>query len=288
MGNTQIVVIKSSKCLLSYSLFFFCFFFCSNSQSQTLNFDNFSVDKGLSQNSVNSIICDSFGLVWMGTADGLNCYDGNKITQYHHREDDTNSLHNDYIYSLFLCEGQDLIIQGKEGIEYFDRKTGQFKLVLGILEMAQKTFSGRVLHGNQNNIWVLSNKYLIEINKSNAEKTLFDASVAKNISLDNFNIVSQPINNYQILFYDKAKLFSFNILSKKLSIIYINHKASLFACNPSDKNIYVITLDSILCLLSNGKLKSGVTVNGNIVLDNVRDAQFDHYGNIWIKSIHNY
>ena len=51
------------------------------SQSQ-VSFRQFSVKQGLSQNSVVSIAQDSIGYLWIGTQDGLNRYDGNKIEIY--------------------------------------------------------------------------------------------------------------------------------------------------------------------------------------------------------------
>lgn len=42
----------------------------------------FSVEDGLTQSTVNTVFQDSFGLLWIGTGDGLNCYDGTEITHY--------------------------------------------------------------------------------------------------------------------------------------------------------------------------------------------------------------
>ncbi|MFN7690550.1 MAG: two-component regulator propeller domain-containing protein, partial [Bacteroidota bacterium] len=39
-----------------------------------LRFKQVSIDKGLSQSSVFTIIQDRFGFVWLGTSDGLNMY----------------------------------------------------------------------------------------------------------------------------------------------------------------------------------------------------------------------
>ena len=39
-------------------------------------FKNLSVQNGLSQNTVNTILQDKQGFMWFGTKDGLNRYDG--------------------------------------------------------------------------------------------------------------------------------------------------------------------------------------------------------------------
>lgn len=49
-------------------------------QSQPLTFDRYSVEQGLSQSIVLSILQDSRGFLWFGTEDGLNLYDGYTFT----------------------------------------------------------------------------------------------------------------------------------------------------------------------------------------------------------------
>lgn len=58
-------------------LSFFCFFPFSFSLAQIYNFENFSVEDGLSQNQILSICQDSRGYIWFGTnGGGVSIYDG--------------------------------------------------------------------------------------------------------------------------------------------------------------------------------------------------------------------
>ena len=41
--------------------------------------ENIKLEKGLSQNTIHSLIQDQDGFMWFGTWDGLNKYDGNKF-----------------------------------------------------------------------------------------------------------------------------------------------------------------------------------------------------------------
>ena len=51
---------------------------------------SFSIEEGLSQSTVNCILKDKRGFIWLGTEDGLNRYDGNEFTVFSskdHQED---------------------------------------------------------------------------------------------------------------------------------------------------------------------------------------------------------
>lgn len=66
-----------------------------------IRFRNINVGNGLSNNETNSIFKDSEGFVWIGTASGLNRYDGNEIRVFRHNPADSTSLLNNYVEDIF-------------------------------------------------------------------------------------------------------------------------------------------------------------------------------------------
>ena len=48
---------------------------------QNITFSHLTTDDGLSQFSVNSLYIDERGIIWVGTREGLNRYNGNDIKQ---------------------------------------------------------------------------------------------------------------------------------------------------------------------------------------------------------------
>ncbi len=60
-------------------------------------FTRYSVDKGLSQVFVTSILQDRNGLIWVGTANGLNRFDGYTFTSFHHDGDDPSTLSGNHV-----------------------------------------------------------------------------------------------------------------------------------------------------------------------------------------------
>jgi ligand-binding sensor domain-containing protein/signal transduction histidine kinase len=63
-------------------------------------FERISLEQGLSQSSIYSILQDSQGFMWFGTQDGLNRYDGYRITVLKPDPEEPNSLSNNFILSL--------------------------------------------------------------------------------------------------------------------------------------------------------------------------------------------
>lgn len=64
-------------------------------------FETISIEQGLSQSSVRSIMQDSRGFLWFGTEDGLNKYNGYGFKVYRPHPDDPNALSSSFIYKIF-------------------------------------------------------------------------------------------------------------------------------------------------------------------------------------------
>lgn len=94
---------------------------------QQVRFEKISIEQGLSQSSVTSIIQDSKGFIWFGTEDGLNKFDGYKFTIYRHDPVDPRSLSDNYVSFLYEDQSQVLWVgTNGRGLNRFDRDTEQF------------------------------------------------------------------------------------------------------------------------------------------------------------------
>ncbi|MCP4601154.1 MAG: response regulator [Proteobacteria bacterium] len=94
---------------------------------RNIHFEQISLEQGLTQNTVNSILQDNQGFMWFATQDGLNKYDGYKFTIYRHDPNDSTSLSNNYIWSILEDEEDNLWIGTRGGgLDKFDKKTGVF------------------------------------------------------------------------------------------------------------------------------------------------------------------
>lgn len=92
-----------------------------------LSFDLLTINDGLSQGMVNSMVQDHFGFMWFGTKDGLNRYDGYHFVIYRHNPTDSNSLSDNFIQQVFEdSNGRLWIGTSDHGVDLFNRETGMF------------------------------------------------------------------------------------------------------------------------------------------------------------------
>lgn len=84
-------------------------------------FRHFSVEDGVSSNSVRAILQDKYGFLWFGTDDGLNRYDGTAVKLYKLNIPGSN----EYVSALFDA-GEKIWIGTDSGLYLFDYETETF------------------------------------------------------------------------------------------------------------------------------------------------------------------
>jgi ligand-binding sensor domain-containing protein len=110
---------------------FFCFLIIGSgylpAQPQPLSFQRISLEQGLSQTIVESILQDERGFMWFSSEDGLNRYDGYTFTVMRNDPDDPYSLSHNHI--TYMYEDRSGIIwlgTNYGGLNRYDPNTGLF------------------------------------------------------------------------------------------------------------------------------------------------------------------
>ena len=78
---------------------------------QNIKFKTFTAEDGLSNNSINQIINDPSGGIWIGTWDGLNDYDGPNFQVYKHDPQDSSGLRGNFIGELISDSAGNIWVQ---------------------------------------------------------------------------------------------------------------------------------------------------------------------------------
>jgi len=85
-----------------------------------------TIDNGLSDNSVTSIVQDKNGFIWIGTENGLNRYDGSQFVKFF-RGDKPTDLPGNHIAKLVKMQGNYLGIATDKGAVIFNTRTNECK-----------------------------------------------------------------------------------------------------------------------------------------------------------------
>lgn len=86
----------------------------------------FSTDAELSSSLINQLYQDSKGFIWVATEDGLDRYDGAKFSIYRQNRQDSTSILNNYVKSIFEDSEGILYFGYFNGLQYFDHATEEF------------------------------------------------------------------------------------------------------------------------------------------------------------------
>src|SRR5688500_11239173 len=107
-------------CLLSLSI--------SPLRSQPANsFDRLSIEQGLSQATVTSMLKDRKGFMWFATEDGLNRYDGYNFKLFRYNYNDTTTISSNTVKCIY--EDRDGVIWAgtADGLNKFSKEHQSFQ-----------------------------------------------------------------------------------------------------------------------------------------------------------------
>jgi len=97
-----------------------------SAQPEALRFERIGLEQGLSQSSVFVSLQDSEGFLWFGAQDGLNRYDGYRMTVFRSRHDDPHSLSDSFINDLVEGADGSLWIATNDGLNRYAPNENRF------------------------------------------------------------------------------------------------------------------------------------------------------------------
>lgn len=127
-----------------------------------LSFKRYTINEGLSQNTVYCLLEDKDGVIWIGTEDGLNKFDGYDFTYYKHDFRDPASISHNQINALYEDREGRLWVGTSDGLNIFDKRTEKFIRLSTIQNpsTASNDFITSIYEDRKGNIWVTSREGL--------------------------------------------------------------------------------------------------------------------------------
>ena len=102
----------------------------ANVYGQIITFNHLTTDDGLSQFSVNSLYVDENGILWIGTREGLNRYDGDDIQTYKLQKNNPNSLFCNTVSRITGNHNGKIYLLCTEGVAEFNLATQKFTTLI--------------------------------------------------------------------------------------------------------------------------------------------------------------
>lgn len=155
-------------------LLIFSWLLAAGENRLSVEFEHLGVDQGLSHNSGLCIQQDSHGFIWIGTQNGLNRYDGYTFKKYFHEPNDSASLSDSYINSLFLDSRGDIWVgTNKGGLNRYDRNNDRFQRFQNDPENPKSIGEGAIIgiaEDANNTIWAaVISSGLFRFNRKNGD-----------------------------------------------------------------------------------------------------------------------
>ena len=241
-------------------------------QGQNITFSHLTTDDGLSQFSVNSMYIDEQGIIWIGTREGLNRYNGNDIKSFKLKKNDPNSLFSNTVLRITGNRNGKVYLLCTDGVAEFDLATQRFKTLLqGNVDAIY--FNEKLYIGKREEVFVY--------NESTGNFDLFYHLAGKNITLSclhldkNKNLwMGTTSNGIYCLSEDKS--LSQPVTKGNITSIYEDSSNELWI-GSWEEGLYRVKTDGNIENLRHNPM------NTNSLCSNfVRSCCEDNSGDLWI------
>lgn len=211
-------------------------------------FSKIDYQQGLSNSAVISVFQDNTGLMWFGTYDGVNCYDGKEMEVY--RADSVTGLTNNVIYRITQGDGHHLWIETDAGLNRFST---DFKKVVKYFDVPEEY----CVHSNRKgNTWLVGYGWVAYYNtrlgrfcRVECPNLKIDNLVTKAFVTDDGKLWLFPVSSVGQMSQFSLDSFEGDTLSSTLHplsitfhnkpIHYIYYQNDVFCFVDSDNDLYM-------------------------------------------------
>jgi len=297
------MLIKKVCCIklrkrIKYNCLLFSFFYCQLVLGQNITFRNLTVENGLSQNAVMSIVQDAKGFIWIGTRHGLNRYDGTGFKIYK-RGSGSNTISDNVINALLVDEEGILWVGTSNGLNIYNAQLDEFEKVFAIPSNPKGLTNNNInciYQDKKKRIWVGTNKGLnLIIDRKNKEVKAFlcdekrtSGSFIKTIAeSSDGNLWLGTLSGLMRMRFDKGNINYQNFTSDASNPNSISANNITSIIEDREQQLWVATLhDGINRYNKNQKSFTRFYQNNSpstpFINNNIRKLLLDNHGNIWI------
>ena len=292
------------------------------SQSQTYNFEYYNVEEGLSQSTVNAILQDKRGHLWIATAGGGVCkFDGINFTKYTEKDGISGDIVTDLTEdsegniwttstwggvtkyngrNFFTFTKKDGLLNENGHNNVFTDKKGRVWVssAAGISLYTNGKFipytkgNNKLISNNVNdivedskgNIWIGTDKGITVIR----DKDIVHISTKDGLPYDNITAINEGVNGNFFIGSDNGivKLLPVNIDNRDFEFdnsLFNGMNAHITdILLDKEKNIWISTKNSGAYILNNSGVITHITKKNGLITNSLETLFLDRSGNIWI------
>ena len=258
-------------------------------QQKNIVFEHYSIDQGMYETNITSIVQDDIGFMWFSTNSGIEKYDGYNFTTYKNNPDDTTSIDNAFANTLYKDNGGNIWIGNKRGFDLIDCTTEiftHFKPHPKERETKANNHVNSICEDKYGKLWIGTLDGLNIFDKSSGKfnAILHDTNNPESISSNIINAIYKDTEG-SLWFGTASGLDKYDYKSRKFIHYWNNY-------NSESSDYYVNTIFQD----NSGRLWLG-TQNGVVEFDPIRmtSARYiqgkgnsissiceDEYGTLWI------
>lgn len=257
------------KFIIVFLLFTACCIFSGWSQSQPIKFERIGPEQGLPQSSVNVIVQDSVGFLWLGTPDGLYKYDGYTFTALRHKATDSNTLSDNNILTLFMGSKNVMWIGtaggGLNSYHLDENRITRYPVGIDNPKGISNITVRGIAEDKDGKIWVSTNRGINRLDPKTGD--------VKKYFHDPNNPHSLPTNDYRPIYYDKHNNIWIGTEDATGLVRISVSDETIVTYRVNEKDKYAIKSNSIRAFAENkfGSLFIGSDGGGLMTYDHILD-----------------
>ena len=245
------------------------------------SYTQLSLNKGLSQASVQAILLDRGGNLWIGTRNGLNLYTQQKMTNYFHYLENRNSIPDNQIVHLAEDSLGNIWVATPQGLAQYNKEKDAFDILTRGRVQSSLCMEGGILFGGDNIIYFYNYKtqeleYRTHLQEEGSQTLPIQYRVEKMI----------PIEDGKVMVATRRKgIFLYNPQTEEFRPYITDHPNALLIgiCRTSDRRVFAsFYARGVHYYDENGKKMGSYTTDNSPLTNNYVMDLIEHKGQVWL------
>lgn len=265
-------------------LFFLFCYLCvaevSYSDNSSYSFWTIDIDKGLSHSSVTSVHLDSKGMLWIGTAFGLNRYDQHELKKYLKKEEDPTSLPGSHINFVTEAPTNTLWVSTSNGLTRYEANKNQF------VAMTPKQECVYSYLATDKEIWFGGEKQLYRYDYQNKTIKMLPFKGERRLNSQIINIYQRKKNKLLLITRDSG-IWEYDCPSGTLHpSVYPPIPPNVTAAHVDGKGVLYLSVynQGLRIYTPEGELATHLTTDNSALSYNLILDIVDQHGLLWIAT----